>query len=570
MASRHWAIYTLPSTEFCTDEMAMANAESAKKRGDGKKFRFADVFAGCGGLSLGLAASGWRGVFAVEKSSDAFATLKANLVEGRRKKFDWPEWLPKEAISTADLLGTHSKSLEALQGHIDLLAGGPPCQGFSLAGRRTHSDPRNSLTEDYISVVQKLKPRFLLIENVRGFTLPFKKHGDEIAKTVPYSVRVIERLEKELDYKVFSELVDLSDYGVPQNRKRFILIAIRNGDPALKKLAGKTPFDLLKKRRKHFLGTKGLPHDRAVSVKEAIGDLATEGRTLIDCGDSEVKGFKQIEYRDGIYMSPFIGLMRKKVNKAPDSLRIPRHSESTVSQFRRIAETCPRGRTVHENHRATLGIKKHALTLKVMYLLQGREHFKQRHQEYACDLLDIALLKDHRKAQGLLDAIPNPEDREWQPIKEMLLSIAEISGIERRLDRTARRTLDTQWGFTGLVGELSRSRDPMFSSIAGLCHGYAMSSHILHADTVGTAIALERDCRPDGRRQLVHLAHLSRLIVDQLIYLKMRLMVGHRYVGYVGQSLVEADEKIKRLKESFGDTYKRWLEIEYGSPGDFL
>lgn len=340
----------------------MANVESVDNGENRTKFRFADVFAGCGGLSLGLATSGWRGVFAVEKSSDAFDTLKTNLVEGRRKKFDWPEWLPKEAISTADLLSNHSKNLEALQGHIDLLAGGPPCQGFSLAGRRTHSDPRNSLTEDYISIVQKLKPRFLLIENVRGFTLPFKKHGDEVAKTVPYSVRVIERLEKELDYKVFSDLVDLSDYGVPQNRKRFILIAIRNGDPALKKLAGNTPFDLLRKRRKHFLGTKGLPHDRAVSVKEAIGDLATEGCALIDCGDSDVKGFKQIEYRDGIYTSPFISLMRKKVNKAPDSLRIPRHSESTVSQFRRIAETCPRGRTVHEDHRATLGIKKHALT----------------------------------------------------------------------------------------------------------------------------------------------------------------------------------------------------------------
>lgn len=340
----------------------MAKTENAKKIGGVKKFRFADVFAGCGGLSLGLATSGWRGVFAVEKSSDAFDTLKANLVEGRRKKFDWPAWLPKEAISTADLLATHSKDLEALQGHIELLAGGPPCQGFSLAGRRTHSDPRNSLTEDYISIVQKLRPRFLLIENVRGFTLPFKKHGDEMAKTVPYSVRVIERLEKELDYKVFSDLVDLSDYGVPQNRKRFILIAIHNGDPALKKLAGKTPFDLLKKRRKHFLGTKGLPHDRAISVKEAIGDLTTEGRTLIDCHDSEVRGFKQIKYRDGIYTSPFINLMRKKVSKAPDSLRIPRHSESTVSQFRRIVETCPRGRTVHEDHRATLGIKKHALT----------------------------------------------------------------------------------------------------------------------------------------------------------------------------------------------------------------
>lgn len=309
-----------------------------------------------------MVTSGWKGVFAVEKSGDAFNTLKANLIEGRRKKFEWPDWLPKAAISTSDLLNNHSQGLETLQGRIDLLAGGPPCQGFSLAGRRTHSDPRNSLTEDYIRIVQKLKPRFLLIENVRGFTLPFKKYGDEAAKTIPYSVRVTERLEKELGYQVFSDLVDLSEYGVPQNRKRFILIAIRKGDPALKKLAGQTPFDLLKKRRKRFLGKKGLPHDRAVSVKEAIGDLVTEGQRLVDCSDSEVKGFKQVEYRPGAFTSPFISLMRKKATQAPDSLRIPRHSESTLDQFRKIAEICPRGRTIHEDHRATLGIKKHALT----------------------------------------------------------------------------------------------------------------------------------------------------------------------------------------------------------------
>lgn len=327
-----------------------------------EKLHFADVFAGCGGISLGLIASGWRGVFAIERSRDAFDTLKANLIDGRRKKFDWPDWLPKEATTSAALLANHGEKLESLEGSIDLLAGGPPCQGFSLAGRRAHSDPRNSLTEDYIRIVQKLKPRFLLIENVRGFTLPFKKHGDDAAKTTPYSVRVIERLREELGYTVFSDLVDLSDYGVPQNRKRFILIAIRNGDPALDKLDGKTPFDILKRRRKHFLGTKGLPHDRAVSVKEAIGDLVTAGRTLIDCQDSEVKGFKQIQYSDDAYSSTFISLMRKKMLKAPDSLRIPRHAESTINQFRLIAEICPRGRTVQEDHRVKLGIKKHALT----------------------------------------------------------------------------------------------------------------------------------------------------------------------------------------------------------------
>lgn len=323
---------------------------------------FADVFAGCGGLSLGLATSGWKGVFAIEKSIDAFNTLKSNLVVGRRKKFNWPDWLPQEAISTTDLISNYSKDLDRLKGEVDLLAGGPPCQGFSLAGRRTHSDPRNSLTEDYLCIVEKLQPRFLLIENVRGFTLPFKKHGDEAAKKIPYSARVIDRLENELDYKVYSDLVDLSDYGVPQNRKRFILIAIRKGDPALERLGDLTPFDILKKRRRRFLTIKGLPHDRPVSVKEAIGDLITKDKTLIHCDDSLIKGFKQIQYENDNFSSSFIKLMRKSTTRAPDSLRIPRHSESTIQQFRRIADVCKRGRTIQEQDRALLGIKKHALT----------------------------------------------------------------------------------------------------------------------------------------------------------------------------------------------------------------
>ena len=157
---------------------------------------FADVFAGCGGISLGLISAGWQGRFAIEKNTNAFETLRINLVDGQQGDFNWPEWLPKDAISTSDLLKDYSHNLNELKGKISLLAGGPPCQGFSMAGRRTHSDPRNSLTKDYIKLVEKLQPRILLIENVRGFTLPFKKHGDGDSKSIPYSTKVTERLEK--------------------------------------------------------------------------------------------------------------------------------------------------------------------------------------------------------------------------------------------------------------------------------------------------------------------------------------------------------------------------------------
>ena len=325
------------------------------------RLTFADVFAGCGGISLGLINAGWQGRFAIEKNANAFETLKTNLVSGKTGNFDWPEWLPPRAITTTSLLKNHSHELEKLKGGITLLAGGPPCQGFSMAGRRTHSDPRNKLIEDYIKLVEQLQPRILLIENVRGFTLPFKKNGDGDSKDIPYSTRVAERL-KETGYVVFSKLIDLSAYGVPQARKRFIIIGIRKNDPALKKLGGKTPFEILEGNRKTFLSEKGLPTDKPVTVKQAIGDLETTGKELIHSTDYDLSGYQQIAYGTRGKQSSFVKLMRSGAEGTPDSLRLPKHKQSTVDQFDRIITTCSKGKTLSKEDRARLGIKKHALT----------------------------------------------------------------------------------------------------------------------------------------------------------------------------------------------------------------
>ena len=218
---------------------------------------FIDLFAGCGGLSLGLANAGWIGRFAVEKDRSAFRTLKTNLLTPRSQRFKWPRWLPKRARATSHLLSKYRKNLEKLRGKVDLIAGGPPCQGFSMAGRRIHSDPRNSLMREYLRLVKTIQPRFILVENVQGFDLPFLKNGGGKEKQRAYSKIVTDKLAS-LGYKVFSELVDLSLFGVPQRRKRFILVAIKSGDSALDKLNGRTPFDLLRESRVQFLRSKRL------------------------------------------------------------------------------------------------------------------------------------------------------------------------------------------------------------------------------------------------------------------------------------------------------------------------
>lgn len=202
-------------------------------------------------------------------------------------------------------------------------------------------------------------------------------------------------------------------------------------------------------------------------------------------------------------------------------------------------------------------------TLKFMYLLQAVNTFQQRHDEYAMDLFYIGLLKDHKKAEELLAAVPDSDARYWKPIQERLLSPDELLDIESRFDKQARRSLDTKWGFSGLIGQLTRSGDPAFSNISCFSHGYSMSSHLMHADSIGTSIALERDLRSSERRQKLHLSHLVGLLSSQVEYLYMRLMIGYRFTGNPLDDLVGAEVKIRALKDKFGTAYEDWLNCEY-------
>src|SRR5258708_37500312 len=109
-----------------------------------EKHTYIDLFAGCGGLSLGLHNAGWKGFFAIEKNADAFKTLKHNLID-KLDHFDWPEWLDKRPYSINTVLSNYRNHLLSLRGKIDLVTGGPPCQGFSTTGESNEKDERNGL-----------------------------------------------------------------------------------------------------------------------------------------------------------------------------------------------------------------------------------------------------------------------------------------------------------------------------------------------------------------------------------------------------------------------------------------
>ena len=139
---------------------------------------YIDFFAGCGGLSLGLGWAGWNGVFAVEKDPMAYESFDKNLVDvsaPHRHFYNWPIWLTREAHSIEDILENPvlMQKFETLKGKITLIAGGPPCQGFSVAGARNGSDPRNLLVFKQIRAIEAIKPIFAIVENVEGFERKF-------------------------------------------------------------------------------------------------------------------------------------------------------------------------------------------------------------------------------------------------------------------------------------------------------------------------------------------------------------------------------------------------------------
>lgn len=313
------------------------------------KLNYIDIFAGCGGLSLGLHNAGWKGLFAIEKSKDAFATLKFNLVD-KNKHFCWNKWLPQTEHDINEVIKTNKEELEKLSGKVTLVVGGPPCQGFSMAGQRKKNDIRNKLSESYIEFISIVKPQMLVFENVQGFTIGFKDERDK--KGVPYSEILREKLEK-LGYSVEGKMIDISEFGVPQKRNRFIMIGVKQGDP-------KDFFVYLYNNKKVFLQHKGL--NESVSVGEAIGDLL-KGNGIMPTPD-----FKN--YDSGIYgaiQNNYQRLMRgnlgNAVGRVADSHRFAKHSEETVKMNKEMLHTCPKLKRVTPKDGLIEDLRKRGVTV---------------------------------------------------------------------------------------------------------------------------------------------------------------------------------------------------------------
>lgn len=227
-----------------------------------------DLFCGAGGCSEGLIQAGFHILFSSDISDMVEVTYKhrheqLGFIQGKNT------WFERSDIRdlTGDDIRKHISALQIFHDkeipEIDLMIGGPSCQGFSRAGRRDKSDPRNMLFGEYVRVINEIKPKYIVFENVEGFVdMQFMGYVGITGIEYPDGSVTPDILRSELDEIGYDTLepriLNAADYGVPQRRNRIIFMGYRRG---LKPPQYPEPTVKLEKR---------------VTLLEAIGDLITD------------------------------------------------------------------------------------------------------------------------------------------------------------------------------------------------------------------------------------------------------------------------------------------------------
>ena len=205
-----------------------------------KKYNVLDLFCGAGGLSYGFKLAGFSIVGGIEWEPSIMLTHKNNF----KSRFEF----------TGDIKNVTDETIKKELSDVDVIIGGPPCQGFSSANRHEKEldDPRNKLFYEYLRFVKIIKPKVFVIENVKEI----------LTKDNGYAKNRILEITKELGYNVNVAVLNAADYGVPQYRRRAIFVGIRS------ELGITFNFDNLKKVK------------RKVTVYDAIGDLCYPERQI--------------------------------------------------------------------------------------------------------------------------------------------------------------------------------------------------------------------------------------------------------------------------------------------------
>jgi len=278
----------------------------------------------------------------------AFETFRANFLveDAPYPDFElWPSWLQKKPMDINDVLAdTDLRS--ALEGvESDLVAGGPPCQGFSVGGARNGADIRNLLVQRLLETVAIVRPRCVLIENVEGMARRFQSKPGQFSRSAAEDV--LERLD-QIGYSAVSTTVDASSIGVPQHRRRLVIIGVRG---AVSDFRGAVS-SAIDRARVRILDETAL--ETPVTARDALEDL--DGEHRVPCPDSP-------KYVSGTYRSEvsstYAKLMARGIDRTqiPDSHRFSVHGPRIISWYTRAHATQPPGR-LSKQFMQSLGTKK--------------------------------------------------------------------------------------------------------------------------------------------------------------------------------------------------------------------
>jgi len=258
-----------------------------------------DLFSGAGGLSEGFREAGFWIVFAIENDQNTAATYAYNHTRNKHKYRT--EVLHKD-ISEVDFEKLHNRIKNTTGSGVDVVIGGPPCQGFSRANMRTRnsSNPLNQLVSHFICAIKGLKPRVVVMENVADMEV-FEKG------------LFVEKLKAEFEnngYEADWKILMAAEYGVPQRRRRFFFIAVREG------LTIKFPKPLI-------------PQNAYVNVWDAISDLPelTTGNKV-----------DELSYRRNKNLTPYQTMMRKKNNGRVQNNYVSENSDLVVRRYAHIPQ----------------------------------------------------------------------------------------------------------------------------------------------------------------------------------------------------------------------------------------
>ncbi|MDR4534420.1 DNA cytosine methyltransferase [Glutamicibacter sp. PS] len=219
--------------------------------------KYVDLFSGCGGLSLGIEASGAKLVLAVEKSDQASRSFRHNLVHDSSNDSEWKSYLDlplerqveeKIVVSEVQAVLSNPTIMARLRRQkLDFVVGGPPCQGFSLAGRRERDDVRNELPYQFLEFVEQTLPRMVVIENVLGMGQSFEKGTESSFSQLRIAL-------SELGYEVQGVQANALHYGAPQHRPRLLLVGLKQEIAASKGIRATEHV-----WRSHFMGEHNAP-----------------------------------------------------------------------------------------------------------------------------------------------------------------------------------------------------------------------------------------------------------------------------------------------------------------------